>query len=122
VPDEVRLPPHPSSVGTARRFVTGQLAALGIADPGASAELVVSELVTNAVIHAGTDLTVRVVPVGAGNGARIEVADGSTTMPGLRIANSQSHSGRGLMLVEHFALEWGVERTESGKVVWFVVR
>jgi len=120
VPDEVKLPPHPTSVGSARRFVVERLAALGVPDPGSGAELVVSELVTNAVVHAGTEITLRVRP--DPHGARVEVVDGSTTVPGLRVANSRSHSGRGLMLVEHFAREWGVERTPAGKVVWFVVR
>jgi anti-sigma regulatory factor (Ser/Thr protein kinase) len=119
VPVEVRLPPHPASVGRARRFVHDELAALGVPDPSANAELVVSELVTNAVVHAGTDITLRVLPDDAG--ARVEVADGSTVMPGLRIANSRSHSGRGLVLVEHFASAWGVERLTSGKIVWFVI-
>jgi anti-sigma regulatory factor (Ser/Thr protein kinase) len=119
VPVEVRLPPHPASVGRARRFVHDELAALGVPDPGASAELVVSELVTNAVVHAGTDITLRVRP--DDGGARVEVVDGSTVMPGLRIADSRSHSGRGLVLVEHFAREWGVERLAGGKIVWFVI-
>lgn len=79
-----------------------------------------SELVTNAVVHAGTNITLRVVPDDVG--ARVEVADGSTVMPGLRLATSRSHSGRGLLLVDHFSREWGVERTTSGKTVWFVVR
>jgi anti-sigma regulatory factor (Ser/Thr protein kinase) len=119
VPDEVSLPPHPASVGRARRFVRDQLDAIGVADPGAGAELVVSELVTNAVIHAGTNVTVRVVRAGAG--ARVEVTDGSSVMPGLRVVDSRSSSGRGLTLVEHFARQWGAEPTASGKVVWFVV-
>jgi anti-sigma regulatory factor (Ser/Thr protein kinase) len=119
VPDEVNLPPHPASVGRARRFVRDQLHAIGVADPGAGAELVVSELVTNAVVHAGTNVTVRVAR--AGTGARVEVIDGSSTMPGLRVVTSGSSSGRGLTLVEHFASKWGAEPTVSGKVVWFVV-
>jgi anti-sigma regulatory factor (Ser/Thr protein kinase) len=119
VPDEVSLPPHPASVGRARRFVRERLDAFGVTDPGGDAELVVSELVTNAVMHAGTIITVRVTQ--EGNRARIEVVDGSNDLPGLRVVNSGSSSGRGLTLVEHFAQEWGAERTSEGKVVWFVV-
>jgi anti-sigma regulatory factor (Ser/Thr protein kinase) len=119
VPDEVSLPPHPASVGRARRFVREQLGALDVQDPGGNAELLVSELVTNAVKHAGTYLTVRVVR--DGDGARVEVLDGSTMMPGLRVVTVGSSSGRGLTLVEHFARDWGAERTPAGKVVWFVV-
>jgi anti-sigma regulatory factor (Ser/Thr protein kinase) len=119
VPDEVSLPPHPASVGRARRFVRERLEELGVRDPGSDAELVVSELVTNAVMHAGTNITVRVVP--AGRGARVEVADGSTELPGLRVVTAGSSSGRGLTLVEHFSQHWGADRTAAGKVVWFVV-
>jgi anti-sigma regulatory factor (Ser/Thr protein kinase) len=115
----VSLPPHPTSVGQARRFVRDQLVALGIADPHGNAELVVSELVTNAVMHAGTTVTVRVAR--QGSGARVEVADGSDRLPGLRVVTTRSGSGRGLTLVEHFAHEWGAERTPTGKVVWFIV-
>jgi anti-sigma regulatory factor (Ser/Thr protein kinase) len=119
VPDEVSLPPHPASVGRARRFVREQLGTIDVHDPGGNAELLVSELVTNAVKHAGTYITVRVVR--DGDGARVEVLDGSTMMPGLRVVTVGSSSGRGLTLVEHFAREWGAERTPGGKVVWFVV-
>ncbi|HTW21528.1 MAG TPA: ATP-binding protein [Mycobacteriales bacterium] len=119
MPHEVRLPPHPASVGRARRFVLDELRTMGIADPNAAAELVVSELVTNAVMHAGTPITVRVERWGAG--ARVEVADGSHSMPGLRAVSVASSSGRGLTLVEHFATAWGADRTDDGKVVWFLV-
>jgi anti-sigma regulatory factor (Ser/Thr protein kinase) len=117
--DEVRLPPHPASVGRARRFVVERLAEMGLPAREDGAELVVSELVTNAVIHAGTEIVVRVAAVD--RGARIEVIDGSTEMPGPRMATMASRSGRGLALVDHFTREWGVERTESGKIVWFQV-
>jgi anti-sigma regulatory factor (Ser/Thr protein kinase) len=119
VPVEVSLPPHPTSVGQARRFVRDQLVAIGVPDPHGNAELVVSELVTNAVMHAGTTVMLRVVR--EGSGARVEVADGSHKLPGLRVVTTRSGSGRGLTLVEHFAREWGAERTPTGKVVWFVV-
>jgi anti-sigma regulatory factor (Ser/Thr protein kinase) len=121
VPDEVRLPPHPASVGRARRFVAEQLAAMGISDESGDAELVTSELVTNAVIHARTDITVRVV-ADDDNEVRVEIVDGSELMPGPRIATAASRNGRGLTLVDHFAPAWGVERTVAGKVVWFTVR
>lgn len=81
--------------------------------------LVASELVTNAVLHAGTDITVRVVE--QGQDLRVEVADGSAEVPGLRIPSPAARSGRGLLIVEHFSERWGVEPTASGKVVWFVV-
>jgi anti-sigma regulatory factor (Ser/Thr protein kinase) len=118
VREEVSLPPLPASVAKARRFVLSKLGQLGVSDPGDVA-LVVSELVTNAVVHAGTAITVRVGPGPAG--VRIEIADESRDLPGLRIPNPGAKSGRGLLLVEHFTQAWGVEQTPSGKVVWFIV-
>jgi anti-sigma regulatory factor (Ser/Thr protein kinase) len=120
VTDEVRLPPHPASVGRSRRFVREQLIALRLSAIADDAELVVSELVTNALIHTGTPITVRVGR--SGHGARIEVADGSQVMPGLRSVSLMSTSGRGLTLVDHFAAAWGAESTSAGKVVWFFMR
>jgi anti-sigma regulatory factor (Ser/Thr protein kinase) len=107
-------------VGRARRFVAEQLAAIGIVDPTGDAELITSELVTNAVIHARTPITVRIVP--NDEGARVEVVDGSELMPGPRTATVASRGGRGLTLVDHLARAWGVNRTTAGKTVWFVVR
>jgi anti-sigma regulatory factor (Ser/Thr protein kinase) len=104
-------------VKLARQFVSSALGELGISNAADDAALVVSELVTNAVVHAGTDITVRVVS--HGDNARIEIADQSTEMPGLRIPNAGARTGRGLLLVEHFTQRWGVERTSSGKTVWF---
>lgn len=118
--DEVVLPPLPASVKRARQFVGGALAAIGNGATADDAVLVVSELVTNAVVHAGTDITVSVVTLPEG-GVRVEIADGSTDLPGLRIPNAGSRSGRGLLLVEHFTQQWGVDRTAAGKVVWFIV-
>lgn len=114
------LPPHPASVGKARRYVAHELAALGVPDPDAGAELVVSELVTNAVVHARTDIVLRVVETE--DGTRVDVADGSTVVPGLRLARPDASRGHGLTLVEHFARRWGVERTPTGKIVWFLVQ
>jgi anti-sigma regulatory factor (Ser/Thr protein kinase) len=119
VPDEVVLPPLPTSVKQARQFVSEALDEVEAGEVTADALLVVSELVTNAIVHAGTDITVRVIteaPV-----TRIEVADGSPEVPGLRIPTAGARTGRGLLLVEHFTHQWGVESTASGKVVWFTV-
>ena len=116
--DEVVLPPLPASVKQARQFVSGALN--GLADDAtADALLVVSELVTNALVHAGTDITVRVLT--DQEPTRIEVADGSREVPGLRIPSAGARTGRGLLLVEHFTHQWGIEATDSGKVVWFTV-
>jgi anti-sigma regulatory factor (Ser/Thr protein kinase) len=112
-----RLPPDPSSPARARTFVAEALRA---ADRQADAELaalLVSETVTNAVLHAGTDLEVccRVV----GEVVRIEVRDGSSILPGVRHYEDGAMTGRGLALVQALARDWGVDCHPAGKTVWF---
>ena len=81
------------------------------------ATLLVSELVTNAVVHARTPLEVN-VHVGAGE-VRVEVQDDSEVFPIARIPPSNATGGRGLQLVERVARSWGIERRDRGKVIWF---
>ena len=80
------------------------------------AELIVSELVTNAVLHAGTGPIVS-VRVNHEN-VRIEVEDTSPVAPVLREYGLDASTGRGLRVVSNAANEWGVETTSSGKAVW----
>jgi len=85
-------------------------------------QLLVSELVTNAVVHAGSDVEVAVRLLT--DSIRIEVVDRAPTasVP-LRPSSPDSHdeSGRGLLLVETMASAWGVEPMDGGKAVWFEV-
>jgi len=79
--------------------------------------LVVSELVTNAVVHAvGTavDLTVSLVD----GVVRIEVVDRSTVMPERQALNHDGTNGRGLLLIDAVAETWGAELSPTGKRVW----
>jgi anti-sigma regulatory factor (Ser/Thr protein kinase) len=119
VPTEIRLPPHPASVGRARKFLVECLNSVGIYEVE-DAQLVVSELVTNAVIHARTEIVLRVM-AGDDGAVRVEVIDGSSAMPGPRLATTAADDGRGLALVDHFTPKWGVDRIPTGKAVWFVV-
>lgn len=82
--------------------------------------LLVSELVTNALLHARSeiDLVLRVLE----KAVRCEVYDGSRATPTLRPVDSAAVTGRGLALVAHLASDWGTERTPDGKVVWFEVQ
>jgi anti-sigma regulatory factor (Ser/Thr protein kinase) len=82
------------------------------------AVLLVSELVTNAVRHAGSTLT---VAVAIGRAAvRVEVRDRSPRLPALRESTGGDDEwGRGLVLVDALASRWGAERLPSGKRVWF---
>jgi anti-sigma regulatory factor (Ser/Thr protein kinase) len=112
------LRPDPAEVSVARRFVADSLTDNG-RDPD-TAVLLVSELVTNAVVHAETPirLTLRY----EGPLVKIEVHDDSDRMPIAREVEADATSGRGLKLVEAFADEWGVRPIPGdGKVVWVVV-
>lgn len=81
--------------------------------------LLVTELVTNAVLHAQTSVRVRVEV--SGPRVRIDVQDQSPTMPELLSDSPESLSGRGLLLVERLADRWGYEPHPSGKTVWFEI-
>jgi anti-sigma regulatory factor (Ser/Thr protein kinase) len=111
------LPPHPSSIGAARRFVRSALLTSGREELADDAELAVSEVVTNAVVHAGTRIEVNVVlgPVLV----RVEVEDGSPHQPRARRYATTASTGRGLGLLNDTAADWGVRPTKTGKAVWF---
>ncbi|HEV7825396.1 MAG TPA: ATP-binding protein [Mycobacteriales bacterium] len=113
----VMLPPEVASTPRARVFVRTALTGVLPADVVSNAELCVSELVTNAVLHAGTPVRVHVGPVPGG--IRIQVQDASGAMP-LRVRHSRTAAtGRGLALVAAIARSWGVDvRPEGGKTVW----
>lgn len=111
------LRPEPTSVRAARRYVGTQLASAGFDAAAFVAELLVSELVTNAVLHARTPMWVAVEP--RGEHVRISVVDESSLVPQPRSHSAESGTGRGLMLVERLATRWGVEPREPGKAVWF---
>ena len=113
--ERLRLPPEPSSAGAARRFVA---AALGAGDEVAElAVLLVSELASNAVLHAQTPFEVA-VHVDEGR-LRVEVSDSDPKMPSLKTYVRESITGRGLHMVAASADRWGFDAQRGGKVVWF---
>jgi PAS domain S-box-containing protein len=95
------------------------LLASGRADLVDTAVLLVSELVTNALLHAGTDigLTGSVGP----DGLHVGVSDGSRHLPSRREYGPASGTGRGLLMLESMVDEWGVTQNRTGKTVWFRV-
>jgi anti-sigma regulatory factor (Ser/Thr protein kinase) len=118
-----RFDPRPESVRDARRFVSKALADTGeLADDAA---LLVSELATNAVIHAGSEYTITIRR--QGGVIRVEVADGSAATARRCHYSPTSGTGRGLGMVEDLASGWGVEEAVAaagadkaeGKVIWF---
>ncbi|WP_461034141.1 ATP-binding SpoIIE family protein phosphatase [Streptomyces mayteni] len=107
--------PDPESVATARELAAEQLAEWGLADAAFTTELVVSELVTNAIRHAGGPIQLRVIRE---HGLICEVSDGSSTSPHLRRARVYDESGRGLFIVAQLTERWGTRQTSSGKTIW----
>lgn len=120
-PDQnpLHLEPEPSAVRDARDWVSGVLA--DWPDEGVeTARLLVSELVTNSVLHAGTRIAVEYRD--EGDRARFEVRDRHLGGPVPKRYAPDSPTGRGMRLVASLAEEWGVERDDEGKTVWFAVR
>ena len=111
------LAADPRSAAAARRFVTKVLEGWDHRELLDSVTLLVSEVVTNAVVHAGTELEVSVKLLA--EAVRIEVTDRSETLPEPRQAADGDTSGRGMALVEILADAWGVEPLPVGKTVWF---
>ena len=108
------LPPETASVPEARHFVARSLPETCWAD---EVTLLVSELASNAVRHAGTPFTVSLACDGAT--VRVEVDDGNVHRPVLREPSVDAVTGRGLLIVDALAERWGVDSTPTGKTVWF---
>jgi anti-sigma regulatory factor (Ser/Thr protein kinase) len=116
----IALRPERDSARSARRFIESVLAEWDLARLRETSELLVTELVTNAVLHARTD--VDLVARRSGPGLRVEVHDGDHTPPVPRPYSPMSPGGRGLRIVDALAERWGVEPTAGGKYVWFELR
>ncbi|MFI7411974.1 SpoIIE family protein phosphatase [Streptomyces sp. NPDC049627] len=114
---EWRLALDPVEVGRARAVVREQLHDWGLARLAAGAELMVSELVTNAVRHSlSRPVELRLV---RGDTLLCEVDDDDHDLPTLLNAGPGDETGRGLRVVSTLAREWGTSRTSAGKTVWF---
>ena len=107
------------SPSAARRFVDETLRRWDCEEQLDVVSLLVSELVTNAVVHARSDVEVGVQLTH--DGIRIDVMDTSVAAPVARRAEPYDTSGRGLELVNSLATRWGVDRGPNGKSVWFEV-
>ncbi|MFJ9545730.1 SpoIIE family protein phosphatase [Streptomyces erythrochromogenes] len=111
------LPPDPSLVADIRGAATRQLAAWGLDELAFAAELMLSELVTNAVRYGSEPIQVRLIH-DHDRALICEVSDGSNTAPHLRRAASTDEGGRGLFLVAQLSQAWGARYTARGKVIW----
>ncbi|MER6565458.1 SpoIIE family protein phosphatase [Streptomyces sp. NPDC001093] len=117
------VPRDPAAVAPVRAACARRLTEWGLEQVVFTAELILSELITNAVRYGAEPIAVRLLrtePVsGPAAGALIfEVADGSSTSPRLRRAKATDEGGRGLFLVAQFAERWGTRYTPTGKVIW----
>lgn len=111
------LDPEETAPGKARRFARRALARWDLDEElGDSLELLVSEVVTNAVRYAERPVTLRLLRTDV---LRCEVGDDSPQLPRQRRARETDEGGRGLFLVNRLARRWGATRLSSGKVVWF---
>lgn len=100
----------------ARRFACEILRTWGLEEAMDAANLIVSELGTNAVLHAGSDFEVALTR--SAGGLRISVSDSSTTVPVALPPSVSSATGRGLGIVASYARDWGIEASPAGKTVW----
>ena len=109
------LPPELPSVRLARSLIREPMKRWSLEDLIPVTELLVSELVTNALKYAKGEITLRLV---LESGLVCEVYDSSPALPRVLQATRDDENGRGLQVVSQLAARWGVRRTHSGKVVW----
>ncbi|MGW2326226.1 SpoIIE family protein phosphatase [Streptomyces sp. NPDC001700] len=109
------VPDAPAAVGDARGWAVRQLGQWGLDDLAFTTELVVSELVTNALRYGSPPIRLRMIRERA---LICEVSDCSSTSPHLRLARTTDEGGRGLFLVARTAKDWGTRYTPEGKTVW----
>ncbi|MFF1637623.1 SpoIIE family protein phosphatase [Streptomyces sp. NPDC058251] len=109
------VPRDPAAVAGMRDAVSRKLDEWGLTELGFTTELVLSELITNAIRYASEPIHVRLI---RDRTLICEVADGSSTSPHLRYAATMDEGGRGLFLVSQIAERWGTRYTPQGKVIW----
>ncbi|MFB7107818.1 SpoIIE family protein phosphatase [Streptomyces sp. NPDC056291] len=109
------VPPDPAAVARVRVAAARTLDEWGLSELGFSMELVLSELVTNAIRYGGEPIHVRLI---RDRTLICEVSDGTSTSPHLRYAATTEEGGRGLFLVSQMTEHWGTRYSPCGKVIW----
>jgi PAS domain S-box-containing protein len=112
------IPAELSSVSEARRHATGRLGQWQLDDAALATELIVSELVTNAIRHGRPPVRLRLVRNTVHNTLTCEVLDAGPAAPHLRHARAGDEGGRGLFICGELADSWGVRWSDQGKTVW----
>ncbi|MEU9858931.1 SpoIIE family protein phosphatase [Streptomyces sp. NPDC047974] len=109
------VPRDPAAVGPVRNACARKLAEWGLDDISFGSELILSELITNAVRYGLEPIRVRLL---YGSSLVCEVSDGSSTAPYIRRASDTDEGGRGLFLVAQYAEKWGTRYSPRGKTIW----
>ncbi|MFF7960766.1 SpoIIE family protein phosphatase [Streptomyces rubiginosohelvolus] len=109
------VPSDPAAVAGARRFASETLTAWGLDGLSFTTELIVSELVTNAIRYGRSPIRLRMIRQST---LTCEVSDANSTAPHLRRARTYDEGGRGLLLVAQLAERWGTRHHREGKVIW----
>ncbi|WEO99786.1 sodium/proline symporter PutP [Streptomyces sp. FXJ1.172] len=109
------LPTDPAAVAHARSLAVQQLTEWDVPDLTFTTELIVSELVTNAIRHATGPICLRLI---RDRGLICEVSDASSTSPRMHHARTTDEGGRGLLIVAQLAHRWGTRYTATGKIIW----
>ncbi|WP_432015395.1 SpoIIE family protein phosphatase [Streptomyces cucumeris] len=112
---DCEVPSDPAHVAEVRAAVARKLAEWDLGDVAFTTELILSELITNAIRYATGPIRVRLL---CDRSLICEVSDTSSTSPHLRYAATTDEGGRGLFLVSQFADRWGTRYTPDGKVIW----
>jgi anti-sigma regulatory factor (Ser/Thr protein kinase) len=114
--ERAEFPGRPNSIRAARHFAREVFGNWGLDGHAEVGLLIVSELATNAVVHARSDFEVRLQRTGSA--VRISVRDASSSLPEPRPFSADSISGRGLAIVTAFSDRWGSQGYAGGKEVW----
>jgi DNA-binding NarL/FixJ family response regulator len=115
--EERTLPGVPASARAARQVLAAALDGWCEAEVQDAAALMISELVTNGIRHAASDVRVR-ISVGART-VRVEIGDQSPDVPVMRTPQPTDIGGRGMRIVDELSMRWGIEARRTGKSVWF---
>ena len=114
--EEWEVPDDPAAVSRIRAEATRRLESWGLGEAAFTTELILSELVTNAIRYGASPISLRLLR--DGDSLICEVADGTSTSPHLRRAASTDEGGRGLFLVAQMSRRWGTRYTDRGKIIW----
>ncbi len=113
---EWQVPEDPAAVSRIRSEASEMLESWGLGEVAFTTELILSELVTNAIRYGASPIGLRLLR--DGDSLICEVSDGTSTSPHLRRAATTDEGGRGLFLVAQLSRRWGTRYTDRGKIIW----